>query len=59
MVAIVHKRPDGKIGVIHAGKFVKQTFETEAEAEYWMDCNIDDQMFDGPNWFSPPLEYEP
>jgi hypothetical protein len=43
--------------IIHAGRVVDQSFDSMDEAESWADSNIDDQMFDGPNWFSEPLKY--
>lgn len=55
---IIKKKPNGKWGIIHSHRWLVQDFETETEAEGWADGNIDDQMFDGPNTFSPPLQYE-
>ena len=43
--------------IIHAGRVIDEQFPDQASAEKWADCNIDDQMFDGPNTFSPPLRY--
>jgi hypothetical protein len=43
--------------VIHAGRVIDETFADRETAERWADDNIDDQMFDGPNWLSPPLRY--
>ena len=50
---------EGQWRIAHAGKVIAQPFATEAEANTWADCNIDDQMFDTPNSFMPPLEYDP
>lgn len=55
---IVTRHPTGEWGVVHAGRWLKQRFSTEAEAERWADSNVDDQMFDGPNCLAPPLEYD-
>lgn len=43
--------------IVHAGKEIDFSFASEAEAWAWADANIDDQMFDSPNDFSPPLTY--
>lgn len=43
--------------IVHAGREIAQEFETESEANAWADKWIDDQVFDGPNSFSPPLTY--
>lgn len=43
--------------IIHAGRVIDKTFPDRDSAEIWADCNIDDQMFDAPNSFSPALEY--
>jgi hypothetical protein len=43
--------------VIHAGRVIDARFPDRASAEAWADNNIDDQMFDAPNHFSPPLVY--
>ncbi len=43
--------------IIHAGRVIDEVFSDRESAERWADCNIDDQMFDEPNWFSPPLKY--
>lgn len=43
--------------IIHAGRVVDETFPDRESAERWGDHNIDDQMFDSPNYFSPPLKY--
>lgn len=43
--------------VVHAGRVIDEQFPDRESAEYWADCNIDDQMFDAPNWLSPPLKY--
>ena len=43
--------------IIHAGKVIDESFDTREQAEAWADDNIDDQMFDTPNTFSPPLVY--
>lgn len=41
----------------HAGRVIDEKFPDRESAERWADCNIDDQMFDEPNEFSPPLRY--
>jgi hypothetical protein len=41
----------------HGGHRVKKEFSSEREANRWADSNIDDQVFDSPNWFSGPIEY--
>lgn len=56
MDIVEHK---GKWVIIHAGKEVAETFDTEADAWTWADKHIDDQVFDGPNDYSPPLTYRP
>ena len=43
--------------IIHAGRVIDEVFPDRESAEYWADCNIDDQIFDEPNWLSPPLKY--
>ncbi len=43
--------------VVHAGRVIDETFPDRESAESWADSNIDDQMFDTPNTFSPPLKY--
>lgn len=43
--------------IVHAGRVVDESFPDRAAAEKWADSNIDDQMFDAPNEFSPPLKY--
>lgn len=54
----VVKRSDDYFVIKHAGKEVDAgVFKTEAEAWAWADANIDDQMFDLPNWLSEPLKY--
>lgn len=55
----VVQRQDGRWVIIHGGREIFEDFATEAEAESWADRNIDDQMFCGPNDFSPPLRYRP
>ncbi len=50
---------DNLWAIAHAGKVVKKRFTSEDDAWSWADSNIDDQVFDEPNSFSPPLEYEP
>ena len=50
---------DNLWAIQHAGKIVAKRFTSEDEAWAWADRNIDDQVFDGPNDFSPALEYEP
>lgn len=43
--------------IIHAGRVIDEKFPDRESAECWADRNIDDQMFDEPNTFSPPLKY--
>jgi hypothetical protein len=43
--------------IVHAGRVIDQKFHDQESAERWADKNIDDQMFDTPNSFSPPLKY--
>lgn len=43
--------------IVHAGRIIDETFPDRDAAEKWADCNIDDQMFDAPNEWSPPLRY--
>jgi len=43
--------------IVHAGRVVDASFADRDAAEQWADRNIDDQMFDEPNSFSPPLKY--
>lgn len=50
---------DNLWAISHAGKLINKRFTSEDEAYKWADQNIDDQVFDEPNWFSHPLEYEP
>ena len=52
----IERRSDHFI-IVHAGKEIDHTFATEAEAWAWADEFIDDQVFDSPNDFSPPLSY--
>lgn len=54
---IVYQDADGYWRIQHANKTINQVFKTEEEAESWGDRNIDDQMFDSPNWLADPLEY--
>lgn len=37
--------------------FIETMMRARDSAERWADANIDDQMFDGPNEWSPPLKY--
>jgi hypothetical protein len=53
----VFKRSNGSFAIIHAGREIDKDFATEDEAWSWADRNIDDQMFDGPNWLAEPLAY--
>ena len=53
----IEKNHNGRWIIVHGGKEVKETFDSEREAYAWADKNIDDQMFDRPNWFSPPITY--
>jgi hypothetical protein len=55
---VVERRSDHFV-IVHAGKEIDFSFATEAQAWAWADEFIDDQVFDGPNWFSPPLTYRP
>lgn len=49
---------NGKWVIIHAGREVDQDFDTENDAWKWADANIDDQVFDDPNSFTPtPIRY--
>jgi hypothetical protein len=49
---------NGKYVIIHAGREVDKDFDTEGEAWHWADANIDDQVFDDPNWFTDkPISY--
>jgi hypothetical protein len=57
VVMDIQKAKNGKWMIIHAGKFVNRTFETEEAAWTWADSNIDDQVFDGPNCLAPPIVY--
>ena len=43
--------------IVHAGRVIDEKFPDRESAERWADRNIDDQMFDEPNTFSPPLRY--
>lgn len=43
--------------IIHAGRVIDEKIPDRESAESWADRNIDDQMFDEPNTFSPPLKY--
>jgi len=54
---LVYKEAEGLWRIRHAGKTISQPFSTEAAAESWADANIDDQMFDAPNWLADPLDY--
>lgn len=56
MVMVVTKEGNRWV-IIHAGRVIDETFQSEREAEKWADGNIDDQMFDGPNCLAPPLRY--
>lgn len=58
MPSFAMKKPSGKWGIVHAGRFLVQNFDTKEEAEDWELVNVDDQMFDSPNSLSAPLEYE-
>jgi hypothetical protein len=51
----VERDHSGRWRIIHAGREVAEDFESEDEAWAWADKNIDDQMFDAPNHYSPPL----
>ncbi|WP_067734477.1 hypothetical protein [Novosphingobium naphthalenivorans] len=42
----------------HSGQIVNQRFPTEDDAWAWADMHIDDQVFDSPNNWSPPIDYE-
>jgi hypothetical protein len=55
-VKIISASPSGFV-IIHAGRIIDKDFATKAEAEAWADANIDDQMFDKPNWFADPIKY--
>lgn len=53
---IIPTKPSGFV-IVHAGRVIERDFATEAEANAWADLNIDDQMFDTPNWLAEPLKY--
>ena len=53
---VIATQPSGFV-IVHAGKVVDRDFATEADAWSWADHNIDDQMFDTPNWLADPLKY--
>ena len=53
----ITRSDSGGFVIIHAGKIVDRSFASEAEAWSWADEHIDDQVFDGPNDFSPPITY--
>lgn len=53
----VVRNHSGRWIIMHAGKEVSEVFETERAAYSWADKNIDDQVFDDPNSFSPPITY--
>lgn len=54
----VLERAPGHFTIQHSGKeLVTPRFDTEAEAWGWADENIDDQVFDGPNWLNDPLVF--
>jgi hypothetical protein len=49
---------EDKWRIIHSGRVVLQSFDTEEEAYSWANRNIDDQVFDNENTFADPLEYD-
>ena len=51
------KNEHGKWMIVHGGREIAQDFDSEDAAYTWADHNIDDQVFDRPNWFSAPLSY--
>lgn len=53
----VIQKSGGRWAIIHASKEIDADFDTEAAAWSWADHNIDDQVFDGPNWLAAPLVY--
>lgn len=53
---ILHSEDGGWV-ILHAGKIIDINFPTDLAAWSWADEHIDDQVFDGPNQFSPPLKY--
>lgn len=55
---VFHKAA-GQWVIVHAGKEIDQDFRSEEEAWAWADKHVDDQVFDEPNDFSPPLQYRP
>jgi hypothetical protein len=55
----INQLNDGKWVIHHGGHVIAETFATERDAERWADHNIDDQVFDNPNCFMPPLVYLP
>lgn len=52
----IERRSDHFV-IVHGGKEIDFSFASEAEAWAWADEFVDDQVFDGPNNFSPPLKY--
>jgi hypothetical protein len=48
---------DGYWVIIHGGREVAETFESEQAAWAWADEFVDDQVFGSPNRFAPPLVY--
>lgn len=53
----IEKNHSGRWVIVHGGKEVKETFDSEGDAYKWADKNIDDQVFDEPNWYSMPIAY--
>lgn len=53
----IFRNHSGRWIIMHGGKEVVENFESENAAYSWADRNIDDQVFDEPNWFSPPIAY--
>jgi len=53
----IERNQSGRFVIMHGGREVAEEFETEDDAWRWADRHIDDQVFDGPNDFSPPIHY--
>lgn len=51
------QRHDGKFVIRHRGREIDEVFGSAMDADRWADEFIDDQVFDTPNDFSPPLKY--
>lgn len=53
----VIRKDSGEYRIVHAGREIDRRFETQRQALGWADRYIDDQLFDTPNAFCPPLPY--